>query len=72
MRTLPQISEDGDSTKGPNEYARTKMERTSWSCTPSGMWRLLPILLRAGAAIEEDIGEIKAKRETIIVVLLIF
>ena len=44
------------------------MDNTSCSCMPFGIWRSLPMLSRAGAAIEDDKGDIKAKAETMIVV----
>ena len=39
------------------------MESTSWSWTPLGMWNSSPMDERAGAVIDEQSGDRKAKVE---------
>jgi len=63
--TLPQTSEHGDRIKGPIAYASRKIDRTSCSSAPNGMRRSFPMDESAGAVIDEQSGERKAKLETI-------
>jgi len=62
--TRPYISESGPRNNGPTAYANTKMDRVSCAST----WLVIPnsalMDVRAGAIIEEDIGETRVKHDT--------
>jgi hypothetical protein len=64
-RVRPNTSDDGPRNRGPKPYARTKIESIIDCIKGSVTWRSRAITGRAGATIEEVIGEINVNIETV-------
>ena len=58
------IPESGPKKRGPIAYARTKIDSTSCDSTSLVMPNSLEIVVRAGAIIEDETGEMNVNEET--------